>query len=66
MQNEDFDDFERIVNEIDLGHIKHIYGIWSGTESRLRLYLYLIIMSIYTGIRVLELQLDKMRLLGYI
>ena len=55
----DLNEFERIVDETDLGHIKHIYGIWSGTESRLRLYLYLIIKHIHpslTGNNVLHLE----------
>lgn len=56
---EDIDEFERIVNETDLGQIKHIYGIWGGSESRLRLYLYLIIKHILpslTGNNVLHLE----------
>jgi hypothetical protein len=58
-RTEDIDEFERIVDGIDLGHIKHIYGIWSGAESRLKLYIYLIIKHILpslTGNNVLHLE----------
>jgi hypothetical protein len=45
-RQEDMNEFNRIVQETDIDRIKHIYGIWSGPESRLRLYFYLIIKHI--------------------
>jgi len=45
-ETDDLAEFESMVNKLDLGQITHLYGTWSGSESRLKLYLYLIIKHI--------------------
>jgi hypothetical protein len=58
-QNADITEFETNLSGLDLGYVEKIYGVWSCTESRKRLYLYLILKHIlYTlnGANTLHLE----------
>ncbi|MCK5559323.1 MAG: hypothetical protein KAJ51_01975 [Thermoplasmata archaeon] len=46
-RNEDINEFENILTNLDLSHIKNIYGVWNGPELRQKLYLYLILKHIF-------------------